>query len=156
MTLEELYRENYPIVYGYLLSLCGSAAMAEDLASETFLRAMEHLRSFDGKCRPSTWLCTIGKNLYCNEQKRLKRHLPLEENGLPPDLGFESDLLDREEARQLLSAAKALPEPQRQVFFMRVAGSSFRDIGEALGKTENWARVTFFRTKTKLLQKVGE
>lgn len=39
MTIEEFYRDNYRIVYGYLLSLSGNAAVAEELASETFLRA---------------------------------------------------------------------------------------------------------------------
>ena len=41
VTEEQLYEERYPIVYSYLLSLCGSASMAEDLTSETFLRAIE-------------------------------------------------------------------------------------------------------------------
>ena len=50
MTLEELYQENYPIVYGYLLSLCGSKAQAEDLASETFLRAIQKPGKYDGCC----------------------------------------------------------------------------------------------------------
>ena len=39
MTQEEIYQENYPIVYGYLLSLCGDIPMAEDLAAETFFKA---------------------------------------------------------------------------------------------------------------------
>ena len=41
MTIEEFYRDNYRIVYGYLLSLSGNAAVAEELASETFLRALQ-------------------------------------------------------------------------------------------------------------------
>lgn len=40
MNLERFYRENYHIVFGYLFSLCGSKAMAEDLTSETFLKAI--------------------------------------------------------------------------------------------------------------------
>lgn len=151
MTMEQLYQENYPIVYGYLLSLCGSSAMAEDLASETFLRAMEKIGSFDGQCRPSTWLCTIGKNLYFNEHKRLRRHIGLDEIEHLAVPNFEEAVLDKDQARQLLRAAGKLGEPQKQVFFMRVSGLSFREIGDALGRTETWARVTFFRTKTKLL-----
>jgi len=60
-------------------------------------------------------------------------------------------VLDKAHAQQILQAAQKLGEPQKQVFFMRVSGLSFREIGEALGKTETWARVTFFRTKAKLL-----
>ena len=40
MNLEQFYRDNYHIVFGYLLSLCGSKALAEDLTSETFLKAI--------------------------------------------------------------------------------------------------------------------
>ena len=154
MTLEELYRENYPVIYGYLLSLCGSPALAEDLTSETFLRSMEKIHTFDGKCKPSTWMCAIGRNLYYNERKRIKRHTDLEQaRGLSAS-DFEETVMDREQASQILHLAQALEEPQRQVFFLRVSGLSYREIGSTLGKTENWARVTFFRTKTRLLEEM--
>ena len=52
--------------------------MAEDLASETFLKAIIRIDSYDGRVKPSTWLCTIGKNLYLNEQKRFRKHIPLD------------------------------------------------------------------------------
>ena len=68
--------------------------------------------------------------------------------------GFEESILDRFQAEQIGQAVKKLDETRRQVFLMRVSGLSFREIGDAMGKTENWARVTFFRTKTKVLQEV--
>ena len=154
VTEEQLYEESYPIVYGYLLSLCGSASMAEDLTSETFLRAIENIHRFDGTCRPSTWLCAIGRNLYLNERKRFLRHVSLEHAGEIAAPGFEESILDRFQAEQIGQAVKKLDETRRQVFLMRVSGLSFREIGDAMGKTENWARVTFFRTKTKVLQEV--
>ena len=44
-----------------------------------------------------------------------------------------------------------LPEPFREVVYLRVFGElSFREIGDVHGKTENWARVTFYRGKEKL------
>ena len=58
MSLEEFYSANYRIVYGYLFSLCQDKALAEDLTSETFLRAMQKLDSYDGRVQASTWLCT--------------------------------------------------------------------------------------------------
>jgi len=154
VTLEDLYLENYPVVYGYLLSLCGSPALAEDLTSETFLRAMQKIQTFDGKCKPSTWLCKIGKNLWLNERRRMRRHVPLDDADAVPMPDFEESVLDQAQAQAVLRRAGVLEAPQRQVFFMRAAGASFRDIGDALGKTETWARVTFFRTKTKLLSEM--
>lgn len=156
MTVEELYRETYPIVYGYLLSLCGNCALAEDLTSETYLKAMQKLTHFDGACKPSTWLCTIGRNLFLNDCKRRRRRASLEQ----ADVLFIPDpaemVQQHEQVRRVHLAAESLPEISRQVFWMRVSGLGFRQIGEALGKTENWARVTYFRAKTNIRKEVEE
>ena len=48
-----------------------------------------------------------------------------------------------------------MEEPYREVIYLRVFGGlSFREIGEIHGKTENWARVTFYRGKEKLRKEV--
>ena len=73
MTQDELYRENYAIVYGFLLSLCGNVSIAEDLAAETFLKALLHAHRYDGSCKPSTWLCAIAKNVLANHIRKQKR-----------------------------------------------------------------------------------
>lgn len=155
MTQEDIYRENYPIVYGYLLSLCGDIPLAEDLAAETFFKAFLHPRRYDGHCKLSTWLCTIGRNLYINERKRQLRSYRLAE---PPATAPnpEETLLEKEQLALLYHTAQQLESPYGQVFFMRMEGLSFRQIGEAMDKTENWARVTFFRAKVKLQERVEE
>lgn len=156
MTMEGLYAENWPIVYGYLLSLGCSRAQAEDLTSETFLRAVQKPDAYDGTCKPSTWLCTIAKHLYFSECRRRKRLVPLEETETPVDCGLEERFLDQDQARRILKLARDLGELPRQVFFMRVEGMTFRQIGDALGRTENWARVTFFRAKAHILERLEE
>ncbi len=155
MTREDIYRENYPIVYGYLLSLCGDIPLAEDLAAETFLKAFLHPRRYNGQCKLSTWLCTIGRNLYLNERKREKRRHRLLS---PPDTapGPEELLMEKEQISGLYQTARQLEAPYNQVFFMRLEGLSFHQIGEALGKTENWARVTFFRAKVKIQERTED
>lgn len=151
MNLEQFYRENYHIVYGYLLSLCGSKAMAEDLTSETFLKAISKVSSYDGSVKPSTWLCAIGKNLYLNERKRFRRHVTLDSVIIAEDTTMEEKIIEQDTAKQIEQLSRKLEEPKNQVFAMRLNGLSFREIGEALGKTENWARVTFFRAKNEIL-----
>lgn len=152
--MEQFYRNNYRIVYGYLLSLCGDPPLAEELAAETFLKAMEQLDSYDPKFKASTWLCTIGRNLYFNQRKRQKRLLPLTEETACTAPSPEVLFLQKEQALAVLEAAKGLPELHRQVFFMRLEGMSFREIAEALGRKENWARVTYFRAKSSILAEV--
>lgn len=151
MNLEQFYRDNYHIVYGYLLSLCGSKATAEDLTSETFLKAISKIGSYDGRVKPSTWLCAIGKNLYINERKRAGRHVPLDSVMIAEDTTMEEKIIEKDTAKRIQEISRKLEEPKNQVFAMRLNGLSFREIGEALGKTENWARVTFFRAKNEIL-----
>lgn len=151
MDLEHLYKENYRIVYGYLLSLCGNPTLAEDLTSETFLRGIQNLHKFrEGKI--STWLCTIGRNLFLNERKKQRKLVPLDDIQFASAGSFEQEIEDRDQAQQIARLAYALDEPQKSVFFMRLRGMSFREIGDALGRKENWARVTFFRVKNDILK----
>ncbi len=153
-TLESFYRAHYRVVYRYLLSLCGNRSVAEDLASETFLRAIRHIERYDGTCKPTTWLCQIGKNLWLNECRRQRRLVPLEdtlEAALPSP---EDALAGREALRAVFAAAQTLPTLQRQVFLMRLEGLSHREIGAALGRSETWARVTFFRAKGQILERM--
>jgi len=154
MDLEQFYMENYRIVYGYLLSLCGSPAWAEDLTSETFLKAIRRIDSYDGTMKASTWLCTIGKNLYLDQRKRHKRHVPLDSVVLREECTMEEKLIDSDQAARIAQLARELGEPKQTVFLMRVGGSSFREIGDALGRTENWARVTFFRVRNEILDRL--
>ena len=156
MSLEEFYSANYRIVFGYLFSLCQDKALAEDLTSETFLRAMQKLHSYDGRVKPSTWLCTIGRNLYLNERKRTARQAPLEEFILTDGISPEERLLQKEKLRVLIGLLGKLEEQKRLLFLLRSQGLSFREMGEALGRTENWARVTYFRIKETLLKRMEE
>lgn len=154
--LDAFYRENQPIVYGYLLSLCGDPSLAEELTAEVFLRAVDKLRSYDPQYKPSTWLCTIGRNLYLNHCKKQKRTVPLTEELPCTAPSPETLYIQREQARAVLEAAGKLAPLPRRVLFLRIQGMSFRSIGQALGKTESWARVTYFRAKSKILSEMEE
>lgn len=154
--LEAFYKENYPIVRGYLLSLCGDPWLADDLTAEVFLKAVEKIDTYDSRYRPSTWLCTIAKNLYINECKRQKRRLPLEDEIPCASPSPETLYLQREQVQLVITAAGKLPAEQRRVLFMRLQGMSFRNIGLALKKSENWARVTYFRAKSKIISEMEE
>ena len=64
---------------------------------------------------------------------------------------MEEALADRDTARQLHRLLHDLPEPYKEVFSLRTFGElPFAQIGELFGKTESWARVTYFRARQKL------
>ena len=63
----------------------------------------------------------------------------------------EDGLLEQEGRLELLRSIHSLPTDQREVVYLRAFGGlSFREIGDVLGKTETWARATFYRSKEKL------
>ena len=156
MELEEIYRENYPIVYGYLLSLCANPDEAEELTAQVFFRAILNFKRYDGKCKPSTWLCTIARNLFYNECKRKKRSTALTEEAAAAAEDPQQLYIKKDMARRLYRYATAMESPYREVFFLRLEGLSFREIGRAMEKTENWARVTYFRAKVKIREEMGD
>src|SRR5438045_4413456 len=68
-----IYRVALPQVYGYLLPRCGSAALAEDLTSETFLAAVDASRQ-GGRAEVSTaWLVGVARHKLVDHWRRLER-----------------------------------------------------------------------------------
>lgn len=61
---EELYSAYADDVYSYVFSLCGSAHLAEDVTSETFLKAINAIDKFKGECSLHGWLCKIARNIW--------------------------------------------------------------------------------------------
>ena len=62
--------------------------------------------------------------------------------------------IEKQTAEAILRFSRELDETKQQLFTMRLNGMSFKDIGAALGKTENWARVTFFRVRNEILDRL--
>ena len=150
--MDAIYRSHAQTVYKFLLAQCRAPDLAEELTQETFYRAVCSIDRFDGSCKLSVWLCQSAKHLwYQHLRKRQKETVPLETAPETPVPSAEDGVLDQEGRLTLLRQIHRLPEPQREVIYLRAFGNlSFREIGDVLGKTENWTRVTFYRTKEKL------
>lgn len=151
--MESYYREYGKKVYLFLMSLCREHDTAEELTQETFYQAIKSLNRYDGKCSVYTWLCGIAKNLWLKELKRRRLHPSAEadeskpSDDLSPDKSFEL----RETKMDVLKQIHALPEQDKELILLRATGGlSFKEIGEIFGKTENWARVTYYRAKQKI------
>ncbi|MBQ9165364.1 MAG: sigma-70 family RNA polymerase sigma factor [Oscillospiraceae bacterium] len=149
-SMEEIYQAHCQTVYRYLLSLTRDEHLAEELTQETFYQAVKSVHRFDGSCKMTTWLCSIAKHQL---QAYHRKHPPREEL-TERDLiasSPEGDVLSAAGRVQLLQKLHNLEEPGREVMYLRLFGDlSFREIGQVLNKTENWARVTYYRAKERL------
>lgn len=154
---EQVYEENYPVVYKYALSLCRDPVMAEELAQEAFVKAMEHMDRFDGKCQLYVWICQIAKNTYYTYLRKQKHTVHEDWEPDQASADPEEALLDRETAGEIHRLYSRLPEPYKEVFSLRVFGGlSFGQIGGLFGKTDNWARLIFFRAKQRIKEDLDE
>ena len=151
--LERLLEEHAAMLYGYLLRLTeGDRHLADDLAQETFLRALTLRARYRGEGPFGAWLCGIARNLWRQELQRRRRHPtePLGETLAAPDDPAAAAEAAEQRVR-IYRALHRLPEPYREVALLRLTGGlAFREIGEIMGKSENWARVTFFRARERL------
>ena len=151
--MREVYRQHAQTVYKFLLAQCRDPGLAEELTQETFYQAVKSVDRFDGSCKVSVWLCQIAKHLWFQHLRKQKREAPVLPEDLPesPGPSAEESVLEQEGRMDLLKLVHNLPEPQREVVYLRAFGGlSFREIGDVCGKTETWARVTFYRSKEKL------
>jgi len=152
--IEEIYKEHARSVYKFLLSLSHDADTAEELTQETFYRAVYSIDKYDGSCKISVWLCQIAKHVWYQELRKRNRYAAQElTEDIPDSSMLEQSVLLTSDKLSLYKAIHALSEPMREVVHMRLSGEfSFSEIGEVLGKSENWARTTFYRAKQKIME----
>lgn len=148
--LEEIYQSHARTVYHYLLSLTRDADLSEELTQEVFYQAVKNISRFDGSCKVSTWLCAIAKNQLRVYQRKHPSNVELEPSAAV-SCSSEQDALGNIGAIELLKKIHALDPEKREILYLRIFGGlSFREIGDVLGRTENWARVMYYRGKESL------
>lgn len=158
-SMEEIYQQYSNTVYRYLIYLSNDVELAEDLTQETFAIAVKEIPKFRGDCKVSVWLCQIAKHLWYKELKKRKKRTSVSMEDLKEEIAdveiMEEEICCKEEKLHLYKAMQKLDDKSKEVMYLRLIGNlSFIEIAEVLGKTPNWARVTFFRAKQKI--KEGE
>ena len=150
--IEQIYKQYFDTVNKYLFCLTRNNDIAEELTQETFYRALKNLNQFKGECKISVWLCQIAKNIWYDYYRKNKKITVEEELLNIQDLSTpEDETISKEEKLLLYQKLQKLSQETREVIYLRITGElSFKEIGIILNKTENWARVTFYRGKNQL------
>ena len=151
--MEQIYKQYFETVNKYLFCLTHNSDISEELTQETFYRAVKKINTFKGNCKMSVWLCQIAKNLWYDELKKNKRTENIGEDILliQAEDQIEEKVSSNESKLDLYKKIQKLDKQTREVIYLRITGElSFKEIGDILNKTENWARVTFYRGKQKL------
>lgn len=154
---EKIFKENQGFIYKYLMKLCGNPSLAEELTQETFFRAYMNIAGLKNENKVSVWLCQIAKNTYFAWYNEHKKLTGIEDGEAIKSNDIEEDFMQKELTDRALRFLHELDEPYKEVFMLSVLGQvSLTDISKIFGKSESWARVTFYRAKQKLSERMRE
>lgn len=126
--LDELYALYRADLYRYLCRLTRDSAAAEDLLSETFLRALKGAVTFRGESGVKTWLFTIARNAWCESLRR--QHPTVSTDELVTAQYLADDTLHTHtETRALLHRVRELldgyGDRPRDIVLLRTQGYSY-------------------------------
>jgi RNA polymerase sigma-70 factor, ECF subfamily len=147
-----LYQRYAPQVQRFALFLCADAMLADDITSETFVRAW----TSRGKIREATvkaYLFTIARNLYRDHLRRNHRFQDLEESLPDTSPGLQSRTEHKAELEAVIAALQQLAEVDRAALLMRVQEEmSYEEIAQALDMPVTTVKVKVHRARLKLMR----
>jgi RNA polymerase sigma-70 factor (ECF subfamily) len=157
-------------IHRLALKMLGVPADAEDVLQNTFLKAFQHLKDFEGRSSLSTWLYRIASNEALMLLRKQRPEVPLSD-AVPEDEDIndyspaqftdwcclpEDEFLSSESQAALDRAVQHLPEAQRIVFILRdIEGLSIQETCEALGLTEASVKTRLLRARLRLREELS-
>jgi RNA polymerase sigma-70 factor (ECF subfamily) len=143
-------------LFNFLLRRVSSRVEAEDLVQEAFVRAWEHIGSYDPTWRFSTWLFTIASRMAVSEHRRRRVAVTIDS---AEQVGRrDADLAESEHAEQLGSklwamAKDLLRDDQHTALWLRYAEDmTIGEIARVMGRTQVGVRVALFRARQRLAE----
>lgn len=154
---EALVRNHQQMIHALTFRMTGSAADAEDLAQETFIRAFERIGSFNGGAKFSTWLYSIAVhaclNWRRNEARRFQAQADCAGEILAQKDGAEVSPAENETAQYAQAALMKLPAKQRAAIVLTIYdGMSHAEAAKVLHCPEATVSWRVFAAKRKLKQ----
>lgn len=147
-----LYQSYAPLVHRFALFLCGDSALADDITSETFVRAW----TARGKIREATvkaYLFTIARNLYRDHLRRERKNTELEDSMPDSRPGLATRTEHKAELSAVMEALGHLPEVDRAALLMRAQEEMpYEEIAQVLDLPLTTVKVKVHRARLKLMQ----
>ncbi|HEX7354563.1 MAG TPA: ECF subfamily RNA polymerase sigma factor, BldN family [Mycobacteriales bacterium] len=150
----EIYDRYVDLIYRYIYYRVGSKQLAEDLTSETFLRALRRIQSFTWQGRDvGAWFVTIARNLVTDHYKSSRYRLEITTHDLiaatgdsPQEGTPEDEVLAGITNATLLAAIKRLGAEQQECIVLRFLQSlSVSETAEIMGKNEGAVKALQYR-----------
>jgi len=151
MDFENLYESYAPDVYRFAFWLAGNSTEAEDITSETFIRAWVRKASVRTETLKA-YLFTIARNVYLEHLRKRKRQVALVDIHPDPAPGPDRRVESQRELRSVQRILQALPEIDRAAFILRVQHDlPYVEIARVLRLSLTAAKVKVHRVRKKLI-----
>lgn len=140
---EELVREHYGYVMGYLIKLTLDRPLAEDLTQETFVKALRALPGWRGDAKIGSWLIAIAHNLFRDHTRARKKKVTVPIDDMPlSDEGSGAEGMEQSaRAREAVEMLAALPPDRREMVILRYYyGYTSKEIAQMLKMPEGTVR----------------
>ena len=148
--LSSLYKKYAPDVYRFALYLSSERGEAEDITSETFVRAWTAPEPIE-MATVKGYLFTIARNLFLQGLRKKTRHVELDEELRDPRAGPYAQAEQKEKLRSVMTELQKLPEASRSALLMRaVDGMPYEDIAKVLGISLAAVKVKIHRARLSL------
>lgn len=155
---DALYTRYLKGIYAFIYYRTMERMTAEDLTSQTFLKALENIGSYNPhKGAFSTWLYRIARNTVFDHFRTTRQTKNIDDVwDLPADDNPFLDTAGHVEAQQIQSVLHTLPKDKRDLILMRLwDGLSYKEIAQLTGKSEAACKMTFSRTIAELREQLS-
>jgi RNA polymerase sigma factor (sigma-70 family) len=155
---QRLYEDHAQALFGFLAYRTGDRALAEDMMSEAFERALKARKRYDpGKASAKTWIYSIALNCLRDQQRRQGAEVrAFDRVGGPGELELSEPGFDRAETRdEVQRALWHLSEEEREVVALRYGGElSAKEMAKLLGERETTVEGRLYRALRKLREEL--
>ncbi len=152
MTFQELYETHFTDVFRFALWLTRNRAEAEDVTSETFVRAWarrDRIRTRTLKA----YLLAIARNTFLKQRRRASKHEELYDDMPDTSPGPRRQATARQDLERVGNALAKMPEIDRHALFLRTEHElPYAEIARVLEVSEGAARIRVYRARRKLLE----
>ncbi|HEX7568536.1 MAG TPA: sigma-70 family RNA polymerase sigma factor [Anaerolineaceae bacterium] len=154
----KLYDCYAPNIYRYLLSRLGNVAGAQDVTSQTFLRAFEMFPRYRHTGYFSAWLFAIARSKYVDYLRKTKNQPEtIPDSVKDPQDDLLQEVIRSERLVELKVIIHKLPEEEQELLRLRfVAGLSFSEMASLLERNEDAVKKTLYRLLARLQNQLEE
>ena len=151
LNFQDLYESYATEVFRFALWLAGDSSEAEDITSETFIRAWVRNSTIRTETLKA-YLFTIARNVYLEQRRKRKHQVALDDVYPDPAPGPERVVESQLELLRVQSVLQTLPEIDRAAFVLRVQHElPYAEIARVLGLSLTASKVKVHRVRKKLL-----